>query len=521
MSMLRAGTAFLLLAGAAPIVAQAPAASLPENFQVRLVEIGDKKPEEVKKLLKEKAELADDSKVKDFLDNLPKAIQGHLSEDAAKQLEKSFADLGAKVENKAWPGGWDFNGGDTGWMMVSTALVLLMTLPGLALFYGGLVRSKNVLSVMMQCLACAAVVSILWWAVGYSLCFAKGKYIGGFDHVMLKGVSSDDSDPYGYAASIPHSLFMVYQLMFAIITPGLICGAFAERVKFSGVCVLLGLWSLLVYSPMAHAVWGAGGFLRNGDDAALFPSLDFAGGTVVHITSGVSALVCALLLGKRKGYLKEPIPPHSMVISFIGAGLLWFGWFGFNAGSALGANPLAVKAFIATHFATAAAAAAWCGMEWLTRGKASGLGGISGAVAGLVAITPACGFVTVNAALIIGLAAGAVCFLACMYLKNIFGYDDSLDAFGVHGVGGTLGALATAVFATKSVNPAGLDGVLAGNAGLLKSHLVAIGTAYGLAIVGTTVLVLLVQATIGLRVAEKDEIEGLDLTQHGEAGYHS
>jgi Amt family ammonium transporter len=417
---------------------------------------------------------------------------------------------------------------DTAWMMICSALVLLMTLPGLALFYGGLVRTKNVLSVMMQCLAMVGLISIQWFICGYSLAFHQGtpqgwffgnEFWGGFDWLCLKDVNFDDKDPYGYAGTIPHQLFMVYQMMFAIITPALICGAFAERMKFGTMALFLVLWSTFVYDPLAHWVWGQGGFLKNSTESwAKFPALDFAGGTVVHISSGVTALVCAFFLGKRRGYPQEPMLPHSLTFSVIGAGLLWVGWFGFNAGSAVTSNGQAVNAFVATHLATAAAGCSWAVMEWLTRGKASALGAISGAVAGLVAITPACGFVTIQSALVIGLIAGPVCYFACSAVKRAFGYDDSLDAFGIHGVGGTLGAILTGVFAVKNVGAA--DGLLAGNTTQFMNQLKAVGITWVYAIAASVVLLTILKFTVGLRVSEKDEIEGLDLTQHGERGYH-
>jgi len=338
--------------------------------------------------------------------------------------------------------------------------------------------------------------------------------------MFLRDVSASQADPYGYAGTIPHQLWMVYQLMFAIITPALITGAFAERMKFGAMAVFLLIWSTVVYDPLAHWVWGKGGWLRNGDGQELVGALDFAGGTVVHISSGVSALVCALLLGKRRGYPREPMPPHNLSYSFIGAALLWVGWFGFNAGSALAAGSLAVSAFVSTHFATAAAALSWSAAEWIQKGKPSVLGGISGAVAGLVAITPACGFVTPAAAIVIGLLAGVVCFFACTSAKNAFGYDDSLDAFGVHGVGGTLGALLTGVFAWKGVNPAGADGLLHGNAQQLLNQAIAVVATWALAAAGTLVILAVLKGTIGLRVRDEEEIEGLDVTQHGEVGYN-
>src|SRR5579883_1150967 len=339
---------------------------------------------------------------------------------------------------------------DNAWMLVSAALVLMMTGPGLALFYGGLVRQKNVLAIMMQSFALMAVITVLWALVGYSLCFGgSGPVIGNFQFALLRGVGvMPNAD---YAATLPQLTFMVYQLMFAIITPALITGATAERMKFSGTLLFMTLWFLIVYAPMAHMVWGRGGFL-NASLGGKFPTLDFAGGTVVHITSGVSALVCALYIGKRVGYPKQPMPPHSMVLSFIGACLLWVGWFGFNAGSALASNGLASSAFVATHFAAAAATLSWLFAEWMAHGKPTVLGGISGAVAGLVAITPASGFVKPMPSLLIGFAAGLVCYFMVTAVKAKFGYDDSLDAFGVHGAGGTLGAVLTGVFATSAVN---------------------------------------------------------------------
>jgi Amt family ammonium transporter len=415
---------------------------------------------------------------------------------------------------------------DNGWMLTCSALVLMMTGPGLALFYGGLVRKKNVLGTMMQSFALMAVVTVLWGLFSFSLAFGSGNsFIGGLHHLLLRGVgAAPDAD---YAGTIPLQTFMVYQLMFAIITPGLIAGAFAERMKFSAMLVFMILWSIVVYDPMAHMVWGKGGLL-NAALGGRFPTLDFAGGTVVHITSGVSALVCALYLGKRVGYPKEPMPPHSVVLSFIGACLLWVGWFGFNAGSALSAGSLATSAFVATHFAAAAAAAGWAGAEWRRNGKPSTLGAISGSVAGLVAITPASGFVKPMPALAIGLIAGVFCFWMVVKVKAVFGYDDSLDAFGVHGAGGTLGALLTGVFASSAVNPIFKDaqgttvasGLLEGNAHQLVNQLVGVAISWVLAIVGTLVILKVVDLTIGLRVSEEEEVQGLDLSQHGEEGYY-
>jgi Amt family ammonium transporter len=411
---------------------------------------------------------------------------------------------------------------DNAWMLVSAALVLLMTGPGLALFYGGLVRQKNVLAIMMQSFALMALITVLWALVGYSLCFGgSGPVIGDFKMALLRGVGAlPNAD---YAPTIPQGTFMVYQLMFAIITPALITGATAERMKFSGTVLFMTLWFLIVYAPMAHMVWGKGGFL-NASLGGKFPTLDFAGGTVVHITSGVSALVCALYMGKRVGYPKQPMPPHSMVLSFIGACLLWVGWFGFNAGSALASNALATSAFIATHFAAAAAALSWSLAEWIKNGKASALGAISGAVAGLVAITPAAGFVGPRSALGIGFIAGIFCYWMVTKFKAMFGYDDSLDAFGVHGAGGTIGALLTGVCARVAINPIFGEGKsvggLDGHWGQVGNQLVGILCAWGFALVGTIVILKIVDVTIGMRVAEDHEVEGLDITQHGEEAYN-
>jgi Amt family ammonium transporter len=412
--------------------------------------------------------------------------------------------------------------GDNAWMLVSAALVLMMTGPGLALFYGGLVRRKNTLAIMMQSFLLMALISVLWALVGYSLCFGgDGHFIGGFEHAFLRGVGADPNPD--YAGTIPQSTFMIYQLMFAIITPALITGATAERMKFSGTVLFLTLWFLVVYAPLAHMVWGKGGLL-NASLGGKFPTLDFAGGTVVHISSGVSALVCALYLGKRTGYPKQPMPPHSLVLSFIGACLLWVGWFGFNAGSALAANALATSAFVATHMATAAAAMSWSIAEWFKNGRPSALGAISGAVAGLVAITPAAGFVAPMPSLAIGFIAGLVCYFMVTKVKSIFGYDDALDAFGVHGAGGTIGALLTGVFAQQFINPifgAGKPvGGLDGHWGQLGNQLVGVLIAWGFALVGTIVLLKITDMITGVRVSETEEIEGLDITQHGEEAYN-
>src|SRR5271167_2482656 len=412
--------------------------------------------------------------------------------------------------------------GDNAWMLVSAALVLMMTGPGLALFYGGLVRRKNTLAIMMQSFLLMALISVMWALVGYSLCFGgNGQVIGGFEHAFLRGVGADPNPD--YAGTIPQATYMIYQLMFAIITPALITGATAERMKFSGTVLFLALWFLVVYAPLAHMVWGKGGFL-NASLGGRFPTLDFAGGTVVHISSGVSALVCALYLKKRTGYPQKPMPPHSLVLSFIGACLLWVGWFGFNAGSALASNGLASSAFVATHFAAAAAALSWSAAEWIKNGKPSALGAISGAVAGLVAITPAAGFVGPMPALVIGLAAGLFCYWMVTKVKGVFGYDDSLDAFGVHGAGGTIGALLTGVFAQAVINPifgvgkavGGLDG----HWGQVGNQLVGIAIAWVFALVGTFILLKVVDLITGLRVTDDDEVTGLDIVLHGEEAYN-
>jgi ammonium transporter, Amt family len=435
------------------------------------------------------------------------------SADRLAALEKAAAANTAAIANAQ-------SAGDNAWMLVSAALVLMMSGPGLALFYGGLVRKKNVLATMMQTFALMAVVTVLWAFVEYSLAFGTGNaFIGGLHNVFLRGVGVAPNA--AYAPTIPEQTFMVYQLMFAIITPALITGAFAERMKFSAMLVFMVLWAIIVYSPMAHMVWGVGGFLNATGNG--IPCLDFAGGTVVHVTSGVSALVTALYLGKRLGYPQRPMPPHSVVLSFIGACLLWVGWFGFNAGSALAASGLATSAFVATHFGAAAAAIGWLAAEWIRNGKPSALGGISGAVAGLVAITPAAGFVTPMSALWIGLIAGVFCFWMVVTVKNIFGYDDSLDAFGVHGAGGTLGAVLTGLFANSVINPifgAGkATGFFEGNHVQLVHQLIGVAIAWGLSIVGTLIILFVVDKLIGLRVSEDAEREGLDLSQHGEEGY--
>ncbi len=402
--------------------------------------------------------------------------------------------------------------GDTAWILTSSALVLMMTAPGLALFYGGMVRQKNALATLMQSFIIMAVISIQWVLWGYSLAFGpdRGGIIGGLDWIGLRGVGAEPFD--AYAKTIPHQAFMLFQMMFAIITPALITGAFAERKKFSAFLLFTVLWATFVYDPLAHWVWGDGGWLKG------LGALDFAGGTVVHISSGVSALVCALMLGRRKGYGHQPMQPHNLPFTVIGAAMLWVGWFGFNAGSALEANGLAVAAFLSTNTAAAAAALGWMFTEWMMRGKPTVLGAASGAVAGLVAITPAAGFVGPVSAIIIGAVGGALCYTACN-LKSKLGYDDSLDVVGVHGVGGTFGAIATGLFASKAVNAAGADGLFFGDPSQLWKQIVAVLATFALAIVGTWVILKVVNAIVELRVSDEDEVAGLDLSQHSETAY--
>lgn len=426
--------------------------------------------------------------------------------------------------------------GDNGWMLVSSALVLMMTAPGLAMFYGGLVRKKNVLGVIMQCVFLMCLMTVIWALYGYTLSFggdamkpAPPKWLGTSEHLLMRGVEPVWQDgksviPVHPLLTINRLTHMLFQGMFFIITPALICGAFAERMKFSTMVVFSILWGTFVYCPLCHAVWG-GGVLQYGSDNAtgIFcgGALDFAGGTVVHISSGVSALVCALVLGKRLGYGSQPMPPHNLTYTALGAAMLWVGWFGFNAGSALNAGGLAASAFCATHLAAAAGGLTWAGMEWITRGKPSVLGACSGVVAGLVCITPAAGYVTPMPALLMGVAVGIVCFLACTSLKHKFRYDDSLDAFGVHGVGGTLGAILTGVFATRATG-AFTDGKLLGaleGGKVLGAQIVAVAITWVLAIAATYVILKVLDAVMGLRVSQAAEIEGLDLSQHGEEGY--
>ncbi len=422
----------------------------------------------------------------------------------------------------------NFNPADTFWVMVSSALVLLMTAPGLALFYSGLVRKKNVLSVMMQCISLIGIMSLVWVGWGYSLAFGSdilGGLIGGTDYCFLRNVIPA-WDPVSKTSiipmenTIPRALHMVYQMMFFIITPALICGAFAERMKFQAMVLYSILWGTFVYCPLAHWVWSSTGLLNPANPHAVLPAFDFAGGTVVHVSSGISALICAVLVGKRIGYGHEPLFPHNLTITFIGAALLWFGWFGFNAGSALAANQLAVNAFVATHLAAAAGTLAWAAVEWIRRGKPSLLGACSGAVAGLVAITPACGMVTPLSGIIIGFLSGLLCYYACT-VKFKFGYDDALDAFGIHGVGGFLGAILTGVFATRAVIPGTTlpQGLLEGNLRQLFNQSLAALLAAAFAFIGSVILLKLLDALIGIRVDAQDERTGLDVTQHGEEGY--
>ena len=440
----------------------------------------------------------------------------------ASSVESRLAALEAKAN--AAPG---IDNGDNAWLLVSSALVLMMTAPGLILFYGGLVRQKNVLGTMMHSFVLMGVVSVLWVLFGYSMAFGEGNAFCGnpLQHFLLRGVGDAPNPDYG--ATVPAESFMLFQMMFAIITPALISGAVAERMKFSAWLLFTVLWVTFVYFPLAHMVWGKGG-LFNWALGGKIPVLDFAGGTVVHISSGVSALVCALVLGKRLGYPREPMPPHNVVLSLIGAGLLWVGWFGFNAGSAVNAGKLATSAFAATHFSASAAALSWAFCEWWQKGRPSVLGIASGMVAGLATITPASGFVSIPAALVIGLAAGATCYFAVTHLKSRFGYDDSLDVFGVHGVGSTLGMLMLGFLASTLINPAVAvtwkqDGQLvslAGGAGQFVNQFK--GVAFTMLFAGTATFVILkvVNALVGLRISEEDETLGLDLTQHGESAYN-
>jgi Amt family ammonium transporter len=401
--------------------------------------------------------------------------------------------------------------GDTAFVLLSAALVMLMT-PGLAMFYGGMVRRKNVLGTIMQSFVAIAVVSLQWILFGYSLSFGPdiSGVIGSLDWMGLKGVSIVPNPD--YAATVPHIAFMIYQAMFAVITPALITGAFAERMKFSAFLLFTVLWSAIVYNPVAHWIWGNGGWLKN------MGVLDFAGGIVVHITSGISALAAAIIIGKRKGYMHEAIYPHNLPMTVLGAGLLWFGWFGFNAGSALSSGALSAMTFVVTHISAVAATLIWVIIEWLHRGKPTMFGAATGAIAGLATITPASGFVGPMSALLIGLAAGVVCYIS-LNMKNRLGYDDSLDAFGVHGIGGILGTLAAGLLAQKAINPAGADGLFFGNPKLFITQLIAVAITIAYSFIVTAVILKVLDRTVGLRVDDESEVVGLDISQHGESGY--
>lgn len=451
------------------------------------------------------------------------AVTGELAEP---DLAQRVADLEAYINNVPRPSDGAVKSmiagpgpGHNAWQMVSTALVLFMTLPGLALFYGGLVRRKNVLSVLAQCLGIAGMVTILWWVCGYSLAFGPGNsVIGDFSFAFFKGVEPGNVGA-GFAW-ISDSMWAMFQLTFAIITPALIVGAIAERMKFSSVLLFVGLWMLAVYFPLAHMVWSGGGLMCGAlNPDAPIKALDFAGGTVVHMSSGWSALVLCIILGKRLGFGKEAMPPHSMVLCMVGTGMLWVGWYGFNAGSALGADSIASNAFATTTLAAATAGFVWGCIEWIFRGKPSVLGFCSGIVAGLVVVTPAAGFVNTTGAMIIGLLAGAVCYFAVAKMKAMFGYDDALDTFGIHGVGGTLGAILTGVLADPAVNSVISKEIL--DAGLLMNQIKAIVVTIIISVVFTTVIALIVKAVLGLRPEEEAETIGLDLVEHGEEGYHA
>ena len=429
------------------------------------------------------------------------------AQDAGAQAPAALA-----PDVAAAPAPSKIDSGDTAWVLVSTALVLLMTAPGVALFYGGMVRSKNALSTFLQSFIILCLISIQWVLWGYSLAFGPdvGGIVGSFEWFGLNGVGGEPNAD--YAPTIPHHAFMLFQMMFAVITPALITGAFAERVKFSSFILFTLLWATFIYDPLAHWVWGVGGWLRN------LGALDFAGGTVVHISSGVAGLACALVVKRRMGHGKEQMSPHNLPMTLLGASLLWFGWFGFNAGSALTSGALAASTFLVTNTSTAAAALAWMTAEWMYRGKPSALGAASGAVAGLVAITPASGFVGPISSIWIGIGAGVLCYTAVM-LKPLFGYDDALDAVGVHGVGGTWGALATGLFASKAVNSAGADGLFFGNPKQLIIQAMAVLVTWVFVFVGTLIVLAVVAAITGLRVNEEEEQTGLDLSQHDEKAY--
>lgn len=457
----------------------------------------------------------------------PAAATAPAATPATPTVEERLADIEAYMNNVARPekasGAESLvkapGPGHNAWQMVSTALVLFMTLPGLALFYGGLVRKKNVLSVLAQCLGCACMITPLWWLIGYSLSFGPGNaFIGDASFALFKGVEPGNTGA-GFAW-ISDSMWAMFQLTFAIITPALIVGAIAERMKFISIMVFILVWMFAVYFPFAHMVWGGTGFMCGplNKDAAI-KAIDFAGGTVVHMTSGWSALVLCLILGKRIGYGKEPMAPHSMVLCMVGTGMLWVGWYGFNAGSALGADAIAATAFTTTTLAAATAGMVWALIEWIFKGKPSVLGFCSGIVAGLVVITPACGFVSSASAVIMGVLAGVVPFLAVAYLKKLLGYDDALDTFGVHGVGGTLGAILTGVFADDKVNPLLGDGGMNLMNGLLANQLKAVGLTIVWSVVATAVIAFIVKAVLGLRPTPEVETAGLDLAEHGEGGY--
>jgi Amt family ammonium transporter len=449
------------------------------------------------------------------------------ADEPVRSVTERLEDIEAYINNAARNGSTNAPSkiagpgpGHNAWQMTSTALVLFMTLPGLALFYGGLVRKKNILSVLAQCMGIAGLVTILWWAIGYSLSFGAGNaYIGDATYAMFKGVQPGNVGA-GYHW-ISDSMWAMFQLTFAIITPALILGAIAERMKFLAVLVFVALWMFVVYFPFAHMVWSTTGLMCGplNKDAAI-KAIDFAGGTVVHMTSGWSALVLCIILGKRIGFGKEQMTPHSMTLCMVGTGMLWVGWYGFNAGSALGADAIASNAFTTTTLAAAVAGFVWPVCEWITRGKPSVLGFCSGIVAGLVVITPACGFVTATSAVIIGVLAGIVPFLACNYLKRILGFDDALDTFGVHGVGGTMGAILTGVFADESVNGILGKGGMDLMPGLLVNQLKAVGLTIVWSVVATAILAFIVKAVIGLRPTEEVERMGLDIAEHGEEGYH-
>jgi len=403
--------------------------------------------------------------------------------------------------------------GDTAWVIASAALVMAMTLPGLALFYGGLTRQKNILSTVLHSFVCLCLASIAWVLFGYSLSFGPdvGGFIGNFDWAWLRGVGAEPHPVYG--PTIPHEVFMMYQMMFAAITPALMTGAIAERIRFSSMLWFLGIWSFVVYYPVCHWIWGGGWLAQMG-------ALDFAGGAVVHVSSASSALVACIMLGKRMGYPTTPMPPHNLPIMLLGAGLLWFGWFGFNAGSALGANGLAASAFVATHIAACVATVVWLLIEWAHRGKPTALGCATGAIAGLATITPAAGFVGLGGAIIIGLAAGVICYICVSILKPALGFDDSLDVVGVHGVGGAIGLVGAGLFASKLVNSAGQDGLFYGNPKQLVVQLIMIGAVAGFSMICTWIILKIIDVVMGLRVTKDEEQEGLDVSQHGEKAYH-